>query len=187
MRIKQSTLLSAARALCAALVVAATAPAFAQEFIPAPPADRSLVYVLDEQNRLTALPFETATTPLAADAVAKSDRTSYVEVRGASAATALRTNTPRLFLFVPDEAGVHPPFIVRFRERRGARRVTAVAQQGLRGYAIASEDIVKPHYRVIAREGGAAFMEIRPREPLAPGQYAVLGSDLRRVATFRVE
>ena len=35
-----------------------------QEFLPSPPADHSLIYTLDEQNKLVALPFEIASTPL---------------------------------------------------------------------------------------------------------------------------
>jgi hypothetical protein len=171
-------------ALCIALVAAGFA--FAQEKLPAPPSDRTLVYVQDASGNLSALPFETGTTPLRADAVAKSDKTSYIHVQGASAQTTLASSTPRFYLFVPDEAGVHPPFIVRLKSKRDARRATAIAQRGLRGYAVASEEIVKPHYRVLAREGGAIFMEVRPREPLAVGEYAILGSDLKRISTFRI-
>jgi hypothetical protein len=175
-------------AVCVVLFGMAYAEASrAQETIPAPPPDRTLVYILDERNQLVALPFETGMTPLRADAIANKDKTSYVEVSGASATTTPATNEPRLYLFVPDAAGVHPPFLVRFTSKRNARRVTAIAEKGLQGYAIASEEIVKPHYRVLARAGGSMFMEIRPREPLLPGEYGVLSSDLKHVATFRVK
>ncbi|OLE52965.1 MAG: hypothetical protein AUG51_15670 [Acidobacteria bacterium 13_1_20CM_3_53_8] len=98
----------------------------------------------------------------------------------------MKTDEPRLYLFVADAANVHPPFLVRLDERRGARRVTAIAQKGIRGFAIDSEQIIKPHFTVIARASGMTFMEIRPRAPLAPGEYAVIGSDLARIATFRI-
>lgn len=188
MRVKHQTQFSAVLAVCALFLAGGFAgvPGLAQETYPAPPADHVLVYVADGKNEAVALPTEAGTTPLRAEALAGSDKTSYVEVAGASAATTLATSTPRFYLFVPDEAGAHPPFIVLLRAKRGARRVTAIAQRGLRGYAIASEEIVKPHYRVLMREGGMLYMEVRPREPLAPGEYAVLGSDLKRVATFRI-
>ncbi|HEV2914180.1 MAG TPA: hypothetical protein VGX92_12940 [Pyrinomonadaceae bacterium] len=157
-----------------------------QQTFPAPPADRTLVYVADETGALAALPFEAGATPIKTDEVAKSDKISYVEVKGASAATTVRGDEPRLYVFVPDKTEAHPPFLVRLEAKRGARRVTAVTQRGLRGYAIASEEIVKPRYRVLARDGQQVYMEIRPREPLLPGEYAIVGTDLQRIATFRV-
>ena len=39
---------------------------------------------------------------------------------------------------------------------------------------------------MLGREGGMIYMEVRPREMLLPGEYAVIGSDLKSVATFRV-
>ncbi|HYY59417.1 MAG TPA: hypothetical protein VE842_18970 [Pyrinomonadaceae bacterium] len=158
----------------------------AQQTFPAPPADRTPVYLADEQGALAALPFEAGTTPIKADEVAKGDKISYVELKGASAATLVKGDEPRLYVFVPDQAEAHPPFLVRLAARRGARRVTAITQKGMRGYAIASEEIVKPRYRVLARDGGMVYMEIRPREPLLPGEYAIVGTDLQRIATFRV-
>jgi hypothetical protein len=158
-----------------------------QETFPAPPADRTLIYIADEKSALTPLPFETGTTPLRVDAAAKSDKRSYVEVKGAHAATVIKNDEPRFYLFVPDEASAKPPFVVRLTEQRGARRVTAMAQKGYRGFAIISDEIIKPTYRVLAREGGMIFMEIRLREPLMAGEYAIIGTDLQRIATFSVQ
>lgn len=159
---------------------------FAQQSFPSPPADRALVYVADAKNALVPLPFETGMMPIKTDEAAKSDKISYVEVKGASAATVVSSEAPLLYVFVPDRADVHPPFLVRLNVKRGARRVTAITQRGLRGFAIASEEIVKPHYRVLGREDGMVYMEIRPREPLVPGEYAIFGTDLQRIATFRL-
>jgi hypothetical protein len=61
-----------------------------------------------------------------------------------------------------------------------------MAQKGYKGFAIDSEEIIKPHYRVLGRDNGLIYMEIRPREPLMFGEYAIIGTDLARVATFRV-
>ena len=157
-----------------------------QESFPAPPEDRSRIYLFDEKNALEPLPFEAGTTPLRTNGVASSDRVSYVQIEGAHAATMINNSVPRFFLYSSDQPNVHPPFIVRLTEKRGTRRVTAVAQRGLTGYAIASEEIIKPIYRVLGRADGLYFMEIRAREPLMPGEYAFVGADLARIATFRI-
>jgi hypothetical protein len=157
-----------------------------QDSFPAPPADRTLIYIADEKNMLKPLAFETGTTPLRVDAAAKSDKRSYVELKGERAAFLITNDEPRFYLFLPDEASAKPPFVVRLTEKGGARRVTAMAQKGYKGFAIVSDEIIKPHYRVLSREGGMIFMEIRMREPLMLGEYAIIGTDLQRIATFRV-
>lgn len=161
-------------------------PARAQDSFPPPPADRAQIYVVNRANALEPLPFETGTTPLKTDQVAGNDKTSYIEVKGLSAAKAIESAAPRFYLFVRDEANVHPPFIVHLTQKKGARRVTAMAQKGLKGFAIYSEEIVKPHYRVLAHTTDVLYMEIQPRESLAPGEYAIIGADLERIATFRI-
>jgi hypothetical protein len=158
----------------------------AQEFIPAPPADRTLTYTLDDQNKLVALPFEAGQTPLRANAVAKSDKVSYIELKGEHAATVMINDRPRLFLFTYQRQGAHPPFLVWLTPHRGSRRVTAIAQANMRGFAIASEEIIKPTIRVLARDGDMVFMELRPRASLVPGEYAIIGDDLSRITTFHV-
>jgi len=157
-----------------------------QETFPAPPADRTLIYLADEKNNLSSLAFEAGTTPLHTEAVATSDKMSYVELKGERAAAEITNDGPRFYLFLPDKADAKPPFLVRLTEKKGARRVSAMAQKGYKGFAIPAEEIIKPHYRVLAREGGMQFMEIRMREPLAVGEYAIIGTDLQRIATFRL-
>ena len=172
--------------ICLSVAAALGHTSFAQQqSYPSPPADRALVYLADEKNMLTPLPFEVGSMPIKTDEAAKSDKVSYVEVKGASAATLVNKVEPRFYVFVPDRADAHPPFLVRLTNKKGARRVTAITQKGLRGFAFASEEIVKPHYRVLGREDGMVYMEIRPREPLMPGEYAIVGTDLQRIATFR--
>ena len=156
-----------------------------QESIPSPPADHSLIYVLDASSQLTPLPFEKAETPLSPDQVARNTRSSYIELKGEHAATILPANT-RIFVFTIDHGGAHPPLIVWLTPRRGARRVTAIAEKGLKGFAISSAEIVKPSARGLAKNGEEVFMELRPRVSLMPGEYAIIGADLTRVATFRV-
>jgi hypothetical protein len=157
----------------------------AQEFLPASPADRDLVYVLDQQNKLIPLPFEKAETPLRRDQAAKETKSSYVELKGEHSPAVLGVDQ-RIFLFTVERGGAHPPMIVWLTPRRGGRRVTAIAQKGLTGFAISAEDIVKPKVRGLTKEGDVIFVELRPRVSLAPGEYAIIGEDLNRVATFRV-
>src|ERR1043166_620454 len=111
------------------LVAAFTGAAAQQEFLPAAPADHSLIYVLDQQNHLLALPFERAETPLHPEQVAKSTRVSYIELKGDHSATVL-SGSQRLFLFKSDSRGAHPPLLVWLTPHHGARRVTAIVQRG---------------------------------------------------------
>jgi hypothetical protein len=158
----------------------------AQEFLPSPPSDRTLIYMLDEQNKLVPLPFEQGQTPLHPDRVAKSTKISYLELKGEHAETIFKTATPRVFLFTYQRPGEHPPFLVWLTPHKGARRVTAIAQKGMSGYAISSDEIIKPTVRGLVKEGDLVFMEVRPRISLMPGEYAIIGDDLARIATFRV-
>jgi hypothetical protein len=158
-----------------------------QEKIPAPPADRTLIYVRDDNGELQPLAFEAGTTPLHLDMVAKANKLSRVELKGARATTIISSYEPHFYLFVPDEASPHPPLLVRLTQKNNARRVTVMAQRGFRGFAVASEEIVKPRYRVLTREGGMIFLEIWPRVPLLAGEYAFVGSDLQHVAAFSVK
>ncbi len=161
--------------------------AHAQEAFPAPPADRTRIYIMDETGAAIALPFEEGATPLKTDVVAKSDKTSYIELKGGQGKWKIKEPIPRFYLFVPDEANVHPPFIVRMTDKGDARRVAAMSQKGFKGFAINSEEIVKPRYRVLARVDGMLYMEVRPREPLEPGvRYAIIGTDLQRIVSFEV-
>jgi hypothetical protein len=158
----------------------------AQEFLPSPPADRALIYVLDDQDKLGPLAVEQGQTPLHSDQVAKSTKVSFIELNGEHSATTLTTTT-RLFLFTSSRQGSHPPFLVWLTPHRGARRVTAIVQKGMQGFAIDSEAIIKPSIRVLARlDGDQVFVELRARSSLIAGEYAIIGDDLTRIATFRV-
>jgi len=177
-----------AKRIFAAIIVSFTVTfvnARAQEFLPSPPSDKTLIYILDSQNNLVALPFETGRTPLKITDKAKSAKTSYLEINGEKAAIMLPA-MPRIFLFTSERQGTHPPFIVWLESRHGARRATAVTQAGLSGFAIDSAEIVKPTVRVLAKSGDEVFMELRPRTSLEAGEYAIIGDDLTRIATFRV-
>ncbi len=157
----------------------------AQEFLPSPPADRAQIYILDDQDKLVPLPFEQGQTPLHSDQVAKSTKVSYIELKGEHSATILTTT--RLFLFTYQRQGAHPPFLVWLTPHRGARRVTAIGQKGTRGFAIDSAAIIKPSIRVLTQlDADQVFIELRPRSSLIAGEYAIIGDDLMRIATFRI-
>ena len=175
--------LFAAGSICVTLFAPAQR---SQEFLPSPPSDRALIYTLDEQNKLVSLPFEQGRTPLHPEQVAKNTRVSYIELKGEHAATIFGTGKPRLFLFTYERPGAHLPFLVWLTPHKGARRVTAIAQQGMNGYAISSGEIIKPTIRGLVKDGELVFMEVRPRVSLMPGEYAIIGDDLARIATFRV-
>ena len=99
------------------------------EFFPAPPVDHSLIYVLDAQNNLIALPFEKAETPIKTDQAAKRTSISYIELKGQHASTILKADQ-RIFVFTMERPGMHPPFIVLLTPSRGNRRATAIVQRG---------------------------------------------------------
>ena len=181
-----SFLIFAAGSLCESFTRAALSDLHAQESFPAPPTDRTLIYLADGKGGLSPIAYETGATPLSVETVAKTDKRSYVELKGEQSSTVITNIEPRFYLFLPDAKDAKPPFIVRLTEKRGARRVVALAQKGYKGFAIDSEEIIKPHYRVLGREGGMIFMEIRTRDPLMLGEYAIIGTDLKQIATFRV-
>jgi len=164
----------------------ASSASLQQNAYPEPPADRALIYLGDAKNALTALPLEAATSKLRLNEVARSDKSGYLELAGEHAATATRDPLPRFYLFVKDAQGVRPPFIVRLTEKGKSRRVSVMTQKGLSGFAVPSEEIVRPRLLVLKREDGMLFMQVSPREPLAPGEYAFVGADPARIATFRV-
>lgn len=158
-----------------------------QEVVPPAPADRTLIYWRSGgETELKALPFEAGTSNLRPEVLAGSDKWGQVELKGLTAATIIANSEPHFFLFVPDTIGVHPPLLVRLTAKRDVRRVPAMVQKGQRGFAIAAEEIVKPRYRVLGRDAGMIYMEVWAREPLLPGEYAFIGSDLARIPTFRV-
>jgi hypothetical protein len=113
-------------------------PQAQQESFPAPPPDRALIYFGDAKNALAPLALEVGTTPLRVETVAKGDKRSYVELKGEHSPLVITNIEPRFYLFLSEGANAKPPFLVRLEEKRGARRVTAMAQKGYKGFAIDS-------------------------------------------------
>jgi len=185
--------------LCAALIFIANnstaslitvngANAFVQQSTVPLPSDRASIYFVDKLGVLAPLSFEAGATPLDPNAMAKNTRLGYVEIKGEHALIGLAEKDARFYLFVPDTPNVHPPFLVRLMTtKRGVRRAVVTTERRQRGFAYESAQIVKPLYTVQAHSAGMYFMEVRGRTPLAPGEYAFIGADLARLATFRVE
>lgn len=152
------------------------------------PVDRTKVYFTDKSGSFVPLSFEAGTTSLDQNALAKNNRVGYVELKGEHALISLADKDARFYLFVPDTPNVHPPFLVRLTTtKRGVRRALVTTERGERGFAYESGQIIKPLYTVQAHDGGMYFMEVRGRTALLPGEYAFIGADLSRLATFRVE
>lgn len=167
-------------------LISASSTRSGQETFPQPPTDQTLIYFSESKDNLVALPFEVGETKLRLDKVSKSDKVGSVDLKGAHALTLITNDSQRFFLFTEDRPNVHPPLLVRLNEKGAIRRVTAMTQAGLPGLVVESTEIIKPHYRVLAHVNGMLYIELRPRLPLWPGEYAFIGSDVRRLATFRV-
>jgi hypothetical protein len=173
-------------AVIAAVLIATVMPVSGQEKFPPPPSDTTKIYLIDIAGDLHALPVESGRSSLSTESVATRDKKGYIELAGGTAATAVDQPLPRIYLFIPSGPDAHPAFLVHFDLDRGHRRVPILAQKGLAGYAVPTDHIVIPHYRVLGTVGDLQFMEITPRQPLGAGEYAVLGADLQQIATFRV-
>jgi hypothetical protein len=68
--------------------------------------------------------------------------------------------------------------------------------KGRKGYAPFDEDNIRLGRRILKRlrvEAGANrflfinYMQLRPLQPLTPGEYAIIGDSLADIATFRIE
>jgi hypothetical protein len=158
----------------------------AQEKIPQPPADTTQIYVSSASGEPAVLPVESGSSSLKVGEVAGRDRKGFIELDGGSSGYLVDRSNPRIYLFVPRGPNVHPAFLVRLEVKGGKRRLPIQMQKGLAGFAVPTEQIVIPHYRVLSAVGELNFMEVTPRFPLVPGEYAVVGEDLKRIATFRV-
>src|SRR5207237_9131943 len=82
------------------LTLAFTQTCRGQESFPAPPADRSLIYFLDEQNKFVPLAFEQGHTSLHPEQTARTTKVSFIELKDEHAETIFRSATPRIFLFM---------------------------------------------------------------------------------------
>jgi hypothetical protein len=106
------------------------------------------------------------------------------------------SNDPRFYVFVADKWDPPPHQLVRLTSRKSARQLTISVLKGRKGYAPFASDNVRLEYRLLERlrvESGrnrylfVNYMQIRPVQPLTPGEYAIIGDSLADMATFRIQ
>lgn len=167
-----------------------------QQSYPEVPGDLTRIYYVDAGKKLAPLPFEKGLTAVNVFAVARDDKTVEVAVSGARAATILKDSHPTFYVFVADRMDPPPHLLVRLESRKSSRRFVITTTKGRKGYSPLDEENVRLDYKVLERlrvEAGRGrilfinYMEIHPRQGLAPGEYAIIGDSLEDIATFRVE
>jgi len=116
-------------------------------------------------------------------------------VGGPHAATIVDTNDPRFYVFVTDRMDPPPHLLLQLEAKSERRQFTVVSEKGRKGYAPLAKQNVKLDYRILERlkvqvnRGRMMFvnyLELRPRQVLRTGEYAVVGDSFQDIATFRV-
>jgi hypothetical protein len=168
----------------------------AQESHPDVPGDVTKIYYAAAENELAPLPFEKGITSVNAYAVAEADKASEVRLDGPKAATLLNDPNPSFYVFVAEGMDPPPHLLIRLTSKKASRRFTITRTKGRKGYSPLSEENIRLDYRILERLSVQAgkgrilfinYMEIRPRQPLAPGEYAIAGNSLADIATFSVK
>ena len=167
-----------------------------QESFQDPPNDLTRVYYLNVDNKLLPLPFEPGTTSLNVFLPAKTDKVAQVRLKGPRAATILTNNNLRFYVFVADKMDPPPHQLVQLTSKKSDRALTISVIKGRKGYAPFDSDNVRLEHRLVARLRVETsknrylfvnYMELRPRKPLQPGEYAIIGDALSDVATFSIQ
>jgi len=167
----------------------------AQEPFPDSP-DLTRVYYQAPQNKLLPLPFEIGVSGLNEFAVAHKDKTSHVTLEGLQAVTVLKNGDPRFYVFVADKMDPPPHLLLQLEIKNRQRQFTVISEKGQAGLSALASENVRLDYRILERlqvpsaRGVILFinyLELRPRQQLRPGEYAILGNSLKDIATFRVE
>jgi hypothetical protein len=187
-------------AFCAALFSAAvsskTADILPDKSYPDPPNDLTRIYYLSAENKLLPLPFEPGMTSLNVFLPAEKDRITGVDLNGPMAETVLTNDDPLFYVFVADKMDPPPHQLVRLTSKNSSRQLTISVLKGRKGYAPSESDNVKLERRLLERlhvEAGknrylfVNYMQIRPLQPLARGEYAIIGDSLADMATFRIQ
>jgi hypothetical protein len=167
-----------------------------QEPFPDPPSDLTQIYYLAADKQLLPLPFETGMTSLNVFVPALEDKITRVRLSGANARAMLTNDNARFFVFVADRMDPPPHQLVRLTSRGANRDLKISVIKGRRGYAPFDYDNIKLQRRLLERirvQAGANrflfvnYMELRPLQPLPPGEYAIIGDSLADMATFRIK
>ena len=89
-----------------------------------------------------------------------------------------------------------PHQLVRLATKKSEREVSISVIKGRPRYAPFARDNVKLERRILERLRVESsrnryvfvnYMELRPLNPLEPGEYAIIGDSLRDMATFRIK
>jgi hypothetical protein len=167
-----------------------------QDAFPDPPDDFTKIYYASGENKVLALPFEPGITSLNVFAPAIEDKVTRVRVNGLKAETILANENLRFFVFVADRMDPPPHQLVRLTNSRSERSFKISLIKGRKGYAPFDGDNIRLERRILQRlrvPAGANrfrfinYMQVRPLEPLPPGEYAIIGDSLSDIATFRIK
>ena len=171
-------------------------PSSAQQSFPDPPSDFTKIYHLSGQGELVALPFQEGLIKLNVFQPAVADKTTRVRIGGPTATTVLTNNDLRFFVFVADRMDPPPHQLVRLTTNGSERSLKISVIRGRKGYAPFDEDNIRLQRRILKRLSVPAgptrfifvnYMELRPLQPLPPGEYAIIGDSLADIAVFRVK
>lgn len=119
-----------------------------------------------------------------------------VQVKGSTAATVITNQNLRFYVFVGDKMDPPPHQLVRLTSKKSARELAISVLQGRKGYAPFDIDSIRIEHRLLERLRVnidanrflfVNYMLIRPVQPLAPGEYAIIGDSLSDMATFRIQ
>ncbi len=167
-----------------------------QEKYPDPPADLTRVYFSGDRQTLTALPFERGLTSIDVFHPALRDRTERVLIKGRKAATVFHTGELEFYVFVGEKMDPPPHQLVRLATEKTNRQLAISVIRGQKGYAPFAMDNVPLQRQLLERLSVKAgqgrilfvnYLRLRPKQPLTPGEYAIIGDSLADIATFRVE
>lgn len=167
-----------------------------QQSYPDVPSDLTRIYYVGVDNKLAPLPFETGITSVNSYSIAQDDKTSEVKLEGSKASIILNTSNPSFYVFVADRMDPPPHLLIRLTSKKASRQFTITLMKGRKGYAPLDEENIRLDYRILERlrvEAGKGrilfvnYMEVHPRQPLAPGEYAIIGDALSDIATFSIK
>ncbi len=185
--------------MCLGLLASIPNPAqhfIGQEAFPDPPSDFTKIYSLSANNNLIALPFESGMTSVDVFQRAIEDKVTRVRVTGARAETVLTNDNLRFYVFVADRMDPPPHQLVRLTSSKSERTLKISLIRDRKGYAPFDTDNIPLERRILRRmrvETGANrflfinYMQLRPLQPLPPGEYAIIGDSLADIATFRIK
>lgn len=165
-----------------------------QDRFPDPPNDATRIYILNNQQ-LAALPFEQGLVAANVFIPAAENKVTQVRLKGSTAATVLSNSDPRFYVFVGDRMDPPPHQLVRLSPKGPNRELKISLIKGRKGYAPFESDTLPLERRLLERLRVAAgpgrilfvnYMELRPKNSLPAGEYAIIGDSLADMATFRI-